>query len=141
MRLTSSPIAIALLAVMLASSMVGCNQQAPAETAGRQIDKAMERAANKVDQVAGVASVELKKEAAQAAEAINDTAITAKVKAALTSEPQLKTEQINVETLGGVVVLTGSAATQQSSERAQQVASAISGVKSVDNRIEVQGKG
>jgi len=118
---------------------VGCNERAPAETAGRQIDKAIDRTADKIDELAGSASTELKKEVAQASETINDTTVTAKVKAALLSEPQLKMLQIEVETLGGVVILTGSADTRQNSERAEQVASTITGVKSVDNRIQVQG--
>ena len=125
--------------IALTLALVGCNERAPAETAGRQIDKAIDRTADKIDELAGSASAELKKEVAQASEAITDTTVTAKVKAALLSEPQLKMLQIEVETLGGVVILTGSADTRQNSERAEQVASTITGVKSVDNRIQVQG--
>ena len=133
------PVIAVTSAVALALPVVGCNERAPVETAGRQIDKAIDRAADEIDQVAAAASVELKKELAQASEAINDATVTAKVKSAILSEPQLKMLQINVETVGGVVILTGSADTRQSRERAEQVASAIAGVKSVDNRIDVKG--
>ena len=92
--------------IALTLALVGCNERAPAETAGRQIDKAIDRTADKIDELAGSASAELKKEVAQASEVINDTTVTAKVKAALLNEPQLKTLQIEVETLGGVVILT-----------------------------------
>jgi hyperosmotically inducible periplasmic protein len=133
----SSILGASALALMLGVS--GCDQNAPAETAGKEIDKAMERAAEKVDKAAAAASTELKKEAEQTGAAVSDTAITAKVTAAIQNEPQLKGLQVNVETLSGVVILTGSADSKQSSERAQQLASAVAGVKSVDNRLQVKG--
>lgn len=64
-------------------------------------------------------------------EYIDDTAITAKVKAAILAEPTLKATEINVETFKGVVQLSGFVSSAQSSQKAVEVARNVRGVKSV----------
>ena len=66
---------------------------------------------------------------------IDDAAITAKVKTALSSERHLKTSNISVTTTNGVVTLEGSAANSKAKKLAGSVAVAIDGVKSVDNSL------
>ncbi len=86
------------------------------------------------------AAADVKQKAEQAGDKIDDAAITAKVKTALVGEPGLKALQINVDTANGVVVLSGAVDTPQDLDRATQVAQAVQGVKSVDNRLNVKSK-
>jgi osmotically-inducible protein OsmY len=69
---------------------------------------------------------------------MDDTAITAKVKAAIFNEPALKSAEINVETFKGRVQLSGFVASRASSERAVVVAQGVSGVTSVANDMRVK---
>ena len=73
----------------------------------------------------------------RAAGALNDTGITAAVKTALAADPKLSAVKIDVTTQNGVVALTGPAPDERSRERAQVIAAAPEGVKSVDNRLVV----
>lgn len=75
---------------------------------------------------------------AKAGENLDDSAITAKVKTAILAEPGLESLQINVDTVQNVTVLTGTVDSQEKSDRAQQVAAAVEGVKSVENKLVVQ---
>ena len=66
-------------------------------------------------------------------EYVDDTVITAKVKAAIFNEPTLKSAEINVETYKGVVQLSGFVRSAANESLAVQVARKVSGVKSVKN--------
>ncbi|WP_171014118.1 BON domain-containing protein [Chitinivorax sp. B] len=72
-----------------------------------------------------------------AASAVNDTAITAKVKAALIADPAVAGLSISVETKDGVVILTGKAKSEVEKSRATEIVQAIEGVKSVQNEIKL----
>jgi osmotically-inducible protein OsmY len=72
--------------------------------------------------------------------AIDDTEITAKIKAAFMAESGLKTLQISVDTVKGVVTLSGSVDTQQHSDTAKAMASAVSGVNKVKNELLITSK-
>ena len=122
---------------MLAVGLAACDRQHPAENAGRSIDQTADQASNDMDR----ASTKLDKEGDKAGAALDDTAITAKVKSAILAEPGLKVLQISVDTSHGIVTLSGSVDSQQSSQRAEQVASSVSGVKSVDNKLTVKSNG
>lgn len=127
-------IGTAILATALAA---GCDRnKLSAETAGQKLDRTAERAGEKMDQV--VAGTKQKTD--QAGDKFDDTAITAKVKTALIGEPGLKALRINVDTAHGVVTLTGAVDTPQSLDRATEVAQAVQGVKSVENRLNVKSK-
>jgi hyperosmotically inducible periplasmic protein len=69
---------------------------------------------------------------------VDDTALTAKVKAALLAEPGLKSLQINVETKNAAVTLSGAVDSDASREKAKQVASSISGVSNVVDQMTVK---
>ncbi|QSV46470.1 BON domain-containing protein [Geobacter benzoatilyticus] len=69
---------------------------------------------------------------------IDDSVITTKVKAAIFSEPTLKTLQINVETFKGVVQLSGFVNSSQSANKAGEIARNINGVVSVNNDLVVK---
>jgi osmotically-inducible protein OsmY len=71
-------------------------------------------------------------------EYFDDSTITAKVKAAILGDPALKVLQINVETFKGVVQLSGFVNSPQAVTQAVEVASGVSGVKSVKNNLIVK---
>jgi len=67
----------------------------------------------------------------------NDTAITAKAKAALTNDKNTSgaSDAIHVQTDGGVVTLTGDVASQATAEHAQTVIAQLCGVRDVVNDL------
>jgi osmotically-inducible protein OsmY len=69
---------------------------------------------------------------------VDDSVITSKVKTEMTTDKEVKAHNIKVNTTRGVVTLTGTAATKQESDKAEQIARAVSGVKGVENDIRVQ---
>lgn len=68
-------------------------------------------------------------------EYIDDSVITAKVKAAILNEPTLSSAEISVETFKGVVQLSGFVRSSASIGKAVEVASRVGGVKSVKNSL------
>src|SRR4029434_11232851 len=73
-------------------------------------------------------------------EYLDDTVITSKVKAAVFSEPSLKSAEINVETFKGVVQLSGFVSSQSGINKAVEVARSVNGVKSVKNDMRLKGQ-
>lgn len=73
-----------------------------------------------------------------AGEYVDDTSLTTKVKAAILKDEGLKGNQINVETMQGVVQLSGFVDSPQQAAHASDVARGINGVKSVRNSIIVR---
>lgn len=70
--------------------------------------------------------------------AASDTLITGKIKSAFLADSDLKSTSISVDTNDGEVTLTGSLANQAQIDRAVNVASAVSGVKNVRNRLAIK---
>jgi osmotically-inducible protein OsmY len=64
-------------------------------------------------------------------EYVDDTVITAKVKAVFADDPQVKATQVKVETFKGTVQLSGFVDSRAEEERAVQLARDVKGVKSV----------
>ena len=71
-------------------------------------------------------------------EYFDDTVVTTKVKAVILNEPSLKSAEINVETFKGVVQLSGFVNSQADINKAVEVVSKVSGVKSVKNDMRVK---
>jgi osmotically-inducible protein OsmY len=71
-------------------------------------------------------------------EYVDDSVITTKVKTAILGEPGLKVSEINVETFKGVVQLSGFVSSREDITSAVKVASAVSGVKSVKNDMQLK---
>ncbi|MDA8503091.1 MULTISPECIES: molecular chaperone OsmY [unclassified Citrobacter] len=67
-----------------------------------------------------------------------DTAITSEVKAKLLADDIVPSRKVKVETTDGVVQLSGTVDSQAQSERAESIAKAIDGVKSVKNDLKTQ---
>ncbi len=72
------------------------------------------------------------------AEYIDDSLITAKVKAAIFNEPSIKSIEINVETFKGRVQLSGFVSTQAQATTAVNVARGVSGVLSVKDDMRLK---
>ena len=71
-------------------------------------------------------------------EYVDDTVITSKVKAAIFSDPSLKSAEINVETFKGVVQLSGFVNSREDINQAVQVARGVQGVVSVKNDMRLK---
>lgn len=71
-------------------------------------------------------------------EYIDDSVITAKVKASIFNEPTLKSTEINVETFKGDVQLSGFVAQPQDAQKAADIARGVKGVVSVKNDVRVK---
>jgi hyperosmotically inducible protein len=92
--------------------------------------------------VDGVESVQndiaVKGSESTAGEVIDDSILTAKVKAALIESSETKAHQINVETKQGVVQLSGFVDNAAAKSAATSVAKSVSGVKDVKNELSVK---
>ncbi len=125
-----------LTALALAAS--GCDQRHPAETAGQKIDRATTSAGQTMDRAGNEAAEKTKVAAAETAKVLDDSAVTAKVKAALFAEPGLKTLQVEVETHEGVVTLAGAVDTPILKQRAVEIAGSMNGVHQVVDKLVVK---
>ena len=67
-----------------------------------------------------------------------DLATTARVRAALQIDSELKTQTISVETVDGTVRLTGQVTSTAHFGRVKDVVSPVEGVKAVDNQLVVR---
>src|SRR5690606_42056481 len=73
-------------------------------------------------------------------EYIDDAAITAHVKTALIRQDEVKARNINVETFRGTVQLSGFVDSREESRRAEETAKGVSGVKKVQNDLQIRSK-
>jgi|SRR5687767_597767 osmotically-inducible protein OsmY len=73
-----------------------------------------------------------------AGQTIDDSAISAKVKAAFAQDPGVRAVDVKVDTHLGAVQLSGWADSAEEKARAEQLAKAVPGVKTVDNKIELK---
>lgn len=73
-----------------------------------------------------------------AGEAVDDSVVTAKVKARLIDDEVTKAYQINVETFKGIVQLSGSVDSEEARTRATDLARNVGGVKDVKNSLQVR---
>ena len=73
-----------------------------------------------------------------AGEAVDDSVVTAKVKARLVDDEVTKAYQINVETFKGTVQLSGSVDSEEARLRAAELAKNVGGVKDVKNSLQVR---
>lgn len=153
-----SQISHGLAAGLLAIAFLGACERS-AEQAGRQFDRAAGEASQKIDQAgdkaaqkvdeavatakqeARIAGRKLGEAGERATESIDDALITAQVKAALVAYPGLKSVDINVTTRDGVVFMTGFVDSPVDRRRTSEIATAVSGVKSVRNHLLVHPAG
>lgn len=111
--------------------LAGCQQKGTAEKAGQEVDQATESAGEKIEKAGEAVAEKIE----IAGEYMEDSAITAKIKAEILSDPLLKVSQINVTTTNGVVQLSGTVDSQQSIDRAMEIAHSVKDVNSVENDL------
>ncbi|HEX4882915.1 MAG TPA: BON domain-containing protein [Casimicrobiaceae bacterium] len=111
---------------------------ADASSTAARADKATERAGDKVDAATDRAAAKVENAGDRAAAAAGDAALTAKVKAALMAEPGIDSLQIDVDTSGGRVTLSGEVDNAQNRSRALQVARGVDGVNGVVDRLSMK---
>ena len=126
------------ISMLFVVGLTACNKPGPAETAGKKIDQTVGEAGKKIGEAADKVVEKLGEQGGKASVTINDAEITTKVKAAIFAEPSLKTLQISVDTIKGVVTLSGSVDSLPSSDRARVLARAVAGVKEVKNRLVIK---
>jgi osmotically-inducible protein OsmY len=129
-----------LLGLMLALTLglVACDKKpGPAEQAGKSIDQSMDKAGKKMDDAVDKVDKKVSEQSAKTGQAIDDAEITTKVKASIFAESGLRTLQISVDTIQGVVTLTGTVDSPANAEKASALAHAVAGVKSVDSKLVV----
>lgn len=121
--------------MLLATGLAACDKPGPAETAGKKIDQTVNDAGKQIGEASDKVAVKMAEQNEKTGVAINDAEITTKVKAAIFAEPGLKTLQISVDTVNGVVTLTGSVDSQANSDTAKALAGAVAGVHRVENQL------
>ncbi|EMV33103.1 osmotically-inducible protein Y [Escherichia coli 2875000] len=120
--MTRLKISKTLLAVMLTSAVATGsayaenNAQTTNESAGQKVDSSMNKVGNFMD----------------------DSAITAKVKAALVDHDNIKSTDISVKTDQKVVTLSGFVESQAQAEEAVKVAKGVEGGTSVSDKLHVR---
>ena len=124
-KISKTLLAVVLGSVMASSTAFAENTttdkvKSTADSAGQKIDSSMNKVGNFMD----------------------DSAITAKVKAALVDDENIKSTDISVKTEKSVVTLSGFVESQAQAEQAVKVAKGVEGVSSVSDKLHVRdGKG
>src|SRR5262249_3770503 len=93
---------------------------------GREVQKGAEEVNKKVGPVAQ--------------EMVDDTTITARIRAKLVADPEVKSLHIGIDTTQGRVVLNGTVATADQRDEAEKLARHTEGVQSVTNLLQVAGQ-
>jgi osmotically-inducible protein OsmY len=113
------------LAAVAALALAGCDRQAQdaVKQAGTEIKREAKQTLREVGETTG--------------QVLEDSAVTAKVKAALHAEKNVKSRDIDVETFQGKVVIKGVVPDRAQADLAAKVAASVEGVTAVDNRLTV----
>ncbi len=133
MSMKHSVLVAALATAALAT--VACGQRSadtPSGSVGSAGQSTDSQSTDKMQAQQPQASEETQKQAANA----DDTAINAKVKAAIMADPSLK--GISVDTKNATVTLSGSVDSDMLRDRAKQIAMATEGVRNVVDNLNVR---
>ena len=120
-KISKTLMAVLLGSALASGSAFAANEttnkvESTADSAGQKIDSSMNKVGNFMD----------------------DSAITAKVKAALVDHENIKSTDISVETNKKVVTLSGFVESQAQAEEAVKVAKGVEGVDSVSDKLHVR---
>ena len=114
LKISQSVLAVMLGSVLASGSALAANTTA--ESAGQKVDSSMNKVGNFMD----------------------DSTITAKVKAALVDHESIKSTDISVKTEEKVVTLSGFVESQAQAEEAVKVTKEVEGVTSVSDKLHVR---
>jgi len=120
------------LAAVATLALAGCDRQA--QDAVKQAGTEIKREAK---ETGAEAKQTLRDVGETTGQVLEDSAVTAKVKAALHAEKNVKSRDIDVETFQGKVVIKGAVPDRAQADLAAKVAASVEGVKAVDNRLTV----
>lgn len=98
------------------------------------VDNTRDRTATAANNAANTA----RNTTAAAGDAVSDTVITTKVKADLAADPGVKAMDVHVETVKGVVMLSGFVPSKAEADKAVQLARGVKGVTEVKSSIQVK---
>ena len=128
------------ISMLLVAGLAACdnNQPGPSESAGKKIDQAANDAGKKIEATVDKVGDKIGDQSVKTGIAIDDAEITARVKAAIVAEPGLKTLQISVDTVKGVVTLSGSVDSLADNDKAKALSAAVSGVNEVQNQLVIK---
>jgi len=124
-----------LISLVVGTAVAGaaCNQRSPSATS--QNRPADSTATAPAPSTTASSTMAPSTSSSPMANAVDDAAITAKVKTAIMAEPDLKSTNINVDTKDGIVTLTGTVPSAPLKDRAKEIATSVSGVKSVTDNL------
>ena|SRR5688572_12938109 len=111
------------VAVVLTAALGACERSDRDVKVDLRVDKLPAQAERQVERAAAV---------------LDDAALTAKVKTALIADRRLNGLSIDVDTSDNVVTLNGTVASEEFRRQAEQLASAVAGVKAVKNNLTVK---
>lgn len=126
MTTTRLKISKTLMAVMLGSALASGSAFA-ADTATDKAQNTASSAGDKIDSSMN-----------KVGDFMDDSTITAKVKAALVDDESIKSTDISVKTDKKVVTLSGFVESQQQAEKAVSIAKGVEGVTSVSDKLHVR---
>lgn len=112
------------------ATTAGSAGEAVSDTAGRAGEAVSDTADKAGEAVSGAASTTGK--------AVSDTLITTKIKADLVRDPDLSALDVHVETVKGVVMLSGFVESQKEADKAVQLARSVEGVADVKSALKVK---
>lgn len=116
MKMGKTLLAVILGSAVMTGSAMAESSKSTTSDAGQKIDSSMNKVGDFMD----------------------DSTITAKVKAALVDHDAIKSTDISVKTDNKVVTLTGTVDNQSQVEQATSLAKKVEGVSSVDNKLKVR---
>lgn len=130
-------------------ALTGCDKQtSTGETVGQRVDKAIDKtneaaqkAGDKISEAAKSTAESVQQKASEVGKAIDDSVITASIKAELLKDPGISALKIDVDTVKGEVTLKGEVDSDAARARAERIAAAVTGVVKVNNAISVKPKG
>ncbi|WJV63059.1 molecular chaperone OsmY [Pectobacteriaceae bacterium CE70] len=123
----TNKIALSRIAIVLVTILAGSGYVLAEETIGQEAKNIAETTGNKIDSSVQTASGY-----------VDDSALTAKVKAALLASKTLDSDDISVKTTQGVVTLSGFVTSQKLAISAVEIATKTEGVKSVSDKLQVK---
>jgi hyperosmotically inducible protein len=107
------------------------------ENAARQADRKIQQGANKAEDTLRDSVASARDKSGEVPTVVDDSAITASVKAEMLKDPALSVLQVNVSTTKGEVTLEGKVANAATRRHAEEVVQGVSGVQKVNNELQV----
>jgi len=115
----------------LAFGVAACDLKPSADNPGKIFDSLVENAGRNAEPPAGVAVQNVSQPISPATDAV----LAARVKAALSADPGLRSITVDVNAANGVITLYGTADTPARSHQAAMIALNVDGVRSVKNEM------